>query len=317
MRVTRSRDIRAPNLDELYQNSIVGFNSALDPQTNTTVFYLGVRLGNLNLKPEKADTTNIGIVLQPSFLPGFTASVDWWNIDLKGGIATISEANTLLFCFRGQQQFCNSIVRNSAGVVTQVSASPFNYAAQTTRGMDFEGSYRMPVADLVSSWSGDVALHANATLYLKNYVNSGVGQPTDDVGQNSGGAPPNWRLSATLQYSLEALSTSLTARAFSSGTINNDFIECTAGCPTSTPDHRTITNNHLPGALYFDASVSYTFNPSDAMEFEAFLNVKNLLNAAPAIVPQDPTFGYNNFLTNVSKYDALGRVYRAGVRFKL
>ena len=42
------------------------------------------------MKPETADTTGVGVVLQPSFLPGFGASVDFYNIDIKGAIVALA-----------------------------------------------------------------------------------------------------------------------------------------------------------------------------------------------------------------------------------
>ena len=44
--------------------------------------------GNPNLVPEKADTTGLGVVLQPQFFPGFQASFDYYNIDIDGTIDT-------------------------------------------------------------------------------------------------------------------------------------------------------------------------------------------------------------------------------------
>ncbi len=40
--------------------------------------------GNAELKPEKADTWTAGIVLTPTFLDGFTMTIDYWNIKVDG-----------------------------------------------------------------------------------------------------------------------------------------------------------------------------------------------------------------------------------------
>ncbi len=42
------------------------------------------------------------MVLQPSFMPGFSASVDYWNIELTGAIASPNDNQTLLFCFQAE-----------------------------------------------------------------------------------------------------------------------------------------------------------------------------------------------------------------------
>ena len=79
LRAVTSRDIRAPNLSELFAAPVV---------TNTTVIFkgapynvLGETVGNANLKPEIAHNTTFGVTLsQPEFLPGFSASIDYYDI---------------------------------------------------------------------------------------------------------------------------------------------------------------------------------------------------------------------------------------------
>ena len=319
LRFTRSRDIRAPNLGDLYNNVNAGFYTALDPFTNTVPTFILEQNGNPNLKPEKANTTNIGVVLQPTFAPRLSLSVDWWDINLKGALATPSLNQILQFCFEGNQVQCANIIRagGPGTPVTRLIQAPFNLAVQRTRGIDFEGSYRLPLADVVDDAPGDVGLHINATKYLKNYINNTLSMPIDNVGENSGAAPPNWTLTSRLDYTLDALTTSLTARAMSSGTRLNSYIECTTGCPVTTLNNRTINDNHMPGYLYFDTSVSYRFDIG-ASEIEAFLNIKNLMNKDPAKLAQTADdFGYIGHQTNTNKYDFLGRTFRMGVRFNM
>ena len=47
-------------------------------------------LGNPNLRPEIARTTTFGIVYSPSFLRGFDASVDAYDIKIRDAIASLS-----------------------------------------------------------------------------------------------------------------------------------------------------------------------------------------------------------------------------------
>jgi len=319
LRLTRSRDIRAPNLGDLYNNVLAGFYTAFDPFTNSVPTFLLEQNGNPNLKPEKADTTNIGVVVQPRFAPGLSFSVDWWDINLKGALATPSLNQILQFCYEGNQAYCANIVRagGPGTSVTRLIQAPFNLAVQRTRGIDFEASYSVDLADVAGGLPGEAGVHINATKYLKNYVNNTLSPPTDNVGENGGDAPPHWTLTTRLDYTLNALSTSITARAMSSGTRLNTYISCTINCPVSTLNYRTISNNDLAGYLYLDASVSYRFDVAGA-EIETFLNIKNLTNKDPVIRAQTADeFGYIGHLTNAGKYDFLGRVFRAGMRFKM
>src|SRR5690606_20447179 len=65
-RVTRSRDIRAPNLGDLFNAGRTGVVPNFDPVTNQTYVIRSLSHGNPNLQPEEADTTGIGVVFTPS-----------------------------------------------------------------------------------------------------------------------------------------------------------------------------------------------------------------------------------------------------------
>jgi iron complex outermembrane recepter protein len=315
-RATRSRDIRAPTLEDLFANNLLGFGSAFDPFTNTTPQFFRRILGNQNLKPEKADTLNLGAVLQPSFVPGLSFSVDYWKINLKDGINNLGDQNAITLCFQNVQQFC-SLIQRTNGAITFMTSSPQNFSTQRVAGIDFEASYRMPLSDLVASWPGELGFHGNATKNITNYTNPGIGITTQSVGQNGGNGAPYWRFSATFDYAYEGLKTSLTARAFSDGVQDPNWIECSTGCPTSTAQSRTIDNNHIEGAWYLDGSIAYEFDVGGTT-LETFLNVRNLLGTDPVIIPGDSAgFAYISMLTNPAKYEPYGRVFRAGVRFRM
>lgn len=141
--------------------------------------------------------------------------------------------------------------------------------------------------------------------------------PTDSVGSNSGNGPPDWLYRATVAYSNDPLTVTLTGRGISSGTYLNNFIGCVSGCPVSTTDNPTINDNSLPGAFYMDASVSYKLNWND-MDLETFFSVQNLTDKDPAIVPAGPAgLSYASPPTNPALYDVLGRVFRVGVRMRM
>jgi hypothetical protein len=126
--------------------------------------------------------------------------------------------------------------------------------------------------------------------------------------------------SASLTYDNSALRTTLAARGVSAGRYGNAFIECTSGCLTSTIDHPTININHIAGAVYLDASLSYTMmvGKEESTEVQTFFNVRNITNRDPVIVAGGPSgLPYDTVTTNPSNYDSLGRVFTAGVRLKL
>jgi outer membrane receptor protein involved in Fe transport len=325
-RVTRSRDIRAPNLNELFAAGTANTNSVTDPfNNNQNAPYQGLSVGNPNLQPEKADTLGFGVVLEPRFLEGFTASVDYYDTKIHDAIGNVNAQVIVDNCFSGNQVYCAAITRGlgAGGVeqITQIRLSPFNLVELHARGVDIEGSYRFDLNRMMSSLNGDMTLRVLATHYLENYQDNGINVPTDSVGENavngSNNGPPDWLYRATLTYSNDPFTVTLTGRGLSSGTYGNNFIQCSTGCPVSTVDNPTINDNTLPGAFYMDASVSYKFNWND-LTMESFVSVQNLTNKDPAIVASGPAgLSYASTPTNPALYDILGRVFRVGVRMKM
>ena len=324
-RFTRSRDIRAPNIQELY---LPISTSSAQPQIidrllpNSPQYALGTQqsTGNPNLVPEKADTTGIGVVLSPTFLSGFTASVDYWDVNINGALYPLTVQQIIDLCANGQNtSVCPNITRNpNTGLIQQVKTFSINVATQDVRGLDVEASYRMAMDSLISSWRGNLSLHGNMTFYLRNYQNNTFQTPTNHLGENqssgSGNGPPDWKLTMTASYNLEPITVALTGRAISPGVFDATYIECTSGCPVSTTDHPTINNNHIAGRFYLDANVNYKFNVGDNANAEIFVSAKNLFNNDP---PPVTTQYYANAAASASLYDSLGTVYRMGLRFKM
>ncbi len=310
LRITRSRDIRAPNLNELYSQGSVGQSNVFDPFTNTNPNVRVTTKGNPALTPEIADTTGIGVVLQPSFLEGFSMSADYWNVHVTDAIANVSIAQAINQCFQGVTTYCSAFVRTNGVIVTGVSVG-YNQALQDVKGIDFEASYRVPLENLISNAPGNISLHANMTRYLRNYNNNRISPPTTNLGTS----PRYWNLTTTATYELFPYRFSLTARAISSGPYNANGIECQTGCPVATTTNPTYNYNRLPGAFYLDAAFNYAFEPFDGFKGELFLNVRNLANTDPPSTP-NPSTDYS-IRTSSGVYDVLGRVYRGGLRFRL
>lgn len=319
-RGTRSRDIRAANLSELFTVGQTSSGTFLDPlRNNTSVTAFQVTSGNVNLKPEVADSIGLGVVLQPQFLPGFAMSVDYYNIDIKDAISTTTAQGAVNQCGLGNTQFCALITRdpngpliNGLGPITAVGVVPVNLAKQINRGIDIEASYRTP------AFGGSLSLRAVATRFLKNYSADGITPATDTVGTNGMNGTlknslPKWRYLATIAYDRDPILFSLTARGVSSGVLNTSWVECTSACPVSTTANMTINNNRVPGAIYFDTNFTVKL-PHKA---EAFLAIDNVLNTDPVQVAYGPSIGAAPISVNPLLYDVLGRTFRVGVRFKL
>jgi iron complex outermembrane recepter protein len=144
IRLSQSRDIRAPNQRELYYGqvftpgSFFGFIAppfSTNPWTNTTAqdpvastLYGGARNGVL---PEEADTTTIGFIIQPGD-SGLRLAVDYFDITLENSISPANLSITIQGCFAGIQSYCDKI---TSGVQTPWQNPSLDHNGNPTPGL--------------------------------------------------------------------------------------------------------------------------------------------------------------------------------------
>ncbi len=325
-RVTRSRDIRAANLGELYAGgTAAGASTFTDPFTNTQVPQaFSLSSGNPNLQPEKADTTGIGVVFTPMFFEGFAASVDYYNINVKGAVVQPNGQSIIDGCFAGNLALCPSIIRTN-GAISTVVVSPQNIASQVVRGIDIESSYSLPLADVVDTWDGDLSFRVlanynlkvtsfNPTLSTNQFVDGRGVLGGFGIAGYSGLTNPRYKINGNIRYSTEAASVSLGIRHTASGVYNNAFTECASACPAN--DTRTIDSNHIGSDTVVDLGLTYRPLPDASVDTEVFLSIQNLLNSPPPFIAGGNGSGWYSGM-NVRDYDTIGRFFTMGVRFKM
>ncbi len=307
-RGTRSRDIRAPNLNDLFLAGQVNTQTVNDPfRGNATALILRPMVGNPNLDPEEADTLGFGVVYQPAFAPGLSMSVDYYRIDVDKAIATIQQQAVIDRCFAGNTALCAAIVRDAAGAVTQITVQPVNLLSETAKGIDFEASYRVPV------WNGNLTLRALATHVMQRRIDDGI-MVTELAGDNSGSAAA-WRWLGLVGFDGGNYAINIIGHGVSSGVMESAYVECSQGCPESTVVNRTIDNNHIAGAVYADLSLVYRLmNRSDVRNMEVFFKVENLADRDPPPVGSIAGASFVDPGVNPLLYDTVGRTFRAGVR---
>jgi hypothetical protein len=218
-------------------------------------------------------------------------------------------------CFEQNQQFFCDNIRYAAGSSTDIEfidLKPFNFASQKASGVDLEASYSKPVGP------GSLSLRALGTYYIENTSDNGIDAPNDTAGVNANGGIPTFTYRISAGYEFDGgFGFSIIGRGFSDGVYDNDFIECSSGCPASDPVFRTINTNRIDGTLYIDANLNYAFEVGPASA-EAFFSVKNLFDRDPVLIGNGPdgnnTPAYPQ--TNRSLYDTLGRTFRLGLRVK-
>ncbi len=339
-RMTYSHDIRAPNLNDLFATGTRRTNTVLIYNTSYTFIQnqRGSQLVGTDLSPEAANSLGAGVVLTPSFIPGLSGAVDYYNITISGAIGTLSAQNVADQCFVENIASACAFVLGDGGVatpgtltnpghvpavgpnLTYINLAPINYAKQKAEGLDFDITYNVPLdslSSLVGQIPGDLTINALATNYMRNYQNDGINPPTDSAGTNTGGTP-SWAYRISATYHTDPWTFFIMGRGVSAGKYNNNWITCTSGCPDYTVAHPTANMNSIPGAFYVDTNVTYSFDVGN-VGFDAFFAVKNIFNTDPPLVGSGPdannTPAYPQ--TNRDLYDYLGRVFRMGVRFKM
>jgi iron complex outermembrane receptor protein len=348
-----NRAVRAPNIQELFAPQFTGLDGSSDPcsghpitateygclaqglRVNQTVTpnpaaqYNGLLGGNPNLKPEKATTKTVGVVLQPRFIPHLALTVDYWNIDLKDAIQGYGADAIITNCVNHSTATsvapsCALIHRDTAGSIWLTSNGfvtdlPNNVGRIKTDGIDVSGSYNYRFRGI-----GNLSASFNGT-YLRKYevVNglpggvydcAGLYGPVCSSGTVASAAPmPKWRHKARVTLDTPfGLGVSLqwryVGKVKAETLVNNETLQ---GANNFDP------GLHVKAFNYFDLAATYSL--LDAVHLRAGVN--NIFDKQPPMITSGnagksgsslcPT-GPCNGNTYPGTYDALGRyVYLA------
>jgi outer membrane receptor protein involved in Fe transport len=324
LRTTWSVDIRAPQIAELFSTGVSGSTLQRDPKTQANLFVLNQSAGNPNLKPEVAHTVSGGVVLTPIMFPGLTLSADWYSINLKDVIVSLSVATIVNQCnptmasiiYPGQNgnpndPLCTHLqFYGPNGALSFINTGVVNFASQTTSGLDLSANYTMDFWNGTLFWSALANLNDESTLQ-----NPGMGI-NDSAGSYGGNAAsgPKWRgtLAATYAagpYSFTAMTRWFgTAVSYQDGNTGNQASAATANL--YDPAYFAV-----PFTAYLDLRGSYKW--SDHVSF--FGAIDNTFNTPPPLVAPTAATTIANTArfdgTNGAIYDELGRNFRLGVRF--
>jgi len=340
IRATQSRDIRAAGFRELFQKTaptesgtaqgrVNNFNkndpskggvAGADPADATPIF----TGGNFGLAPEKADTTTAGIVLTPTFLRGFRASLDWYQIKLKQAIANLTGQRVTDLC-HDAGLLCDRVVFATPLDITKVTAGSTNVGLITTRGFDFEVSYHLPLADLSGSLPGAFDIR-----YLLNHqyafvVQQGPGAAKVNYAGQSGPVveggdfypSPKWMWNLLLGYTVDHFNTTIGVRYVGKGKLNATLIgpEDSGYAPTLA---NSITTNRVKSATYLNVAMSYgiPLGSGGKNEVEIFGSIDNLLDKKPPVAPGSSPANASAYPTNPVYFDTFGMRMRGGVRVR-
>lgn len=318
LRATRSRDIRAAALGELFSSSITQSATIIDPILGIQYATLAPQQGNATLAPEIGDTWTVGAVIKPAFIPGFTASIDYYNIKVTDAIALPSTTTILNGCYTyGFSTYCDLITRGSSGYsgtserISQILRQYVNLGEMKSAGIDFDLSYHLPLDRLFGDMDGSLSFRFLAT-YLDKYlqVNSGVSDNLLGVVGTGQGGMPRWRWNASVNYAKGPLGVFVEGR-YTGGGVYNDDVD-SAGQPLiSTIDGKAPK---IDSQFLLNTTVSYTIKKGGSgNDVQIFGSVKNIFDN---IATGNPLSYILPATSNPALYDIIGRQYAIGARFK-
>lgn len=292
VRSTWSFDIRAPVISELYSNGFATQSNFTNPYNGQNEVGYTLVGGNPDLKPEQATTVSGGVVLTPHWVDGLSISLDWYSINISKAITTISTLTTTNLCAAGDQFYCSQI--SFANGFMYVKQTPINANQQSVSGLDFQSDYNFPLLN----GRVDVHLVGNYTDQQSQLAQGRFFDYAGSIGADSlvTGLP---KLHATLATTYDAgdWQATVQGRFIGSAKLNN------AWGPLD------VDNNSVPGVAYLDLRASYNFNK----EIQLYGAIDNVTNVPP---PVYPSLTGNLATGGNTIYDAIGRMFRAGIRVR-
>ena len=188
--VTNGMTARGRSFEECARSGVTAeqFGRIADSPAGQYNFLQG---GNPDLEPEESDTWSFGVVLTPTAIDGLTLTLDYYDIEITGGISNLSPEFILNQCLDGNSSQCELVKRGAPGDLWigsnvnssgHIVATQDNLAIEQVAGFDLVADYAIALGDL-----GSLHLH-NVFAYITKWdVQELAGAPKDDCAGKWGG----------------------------------------------------------------------------------------------------------------------------------
>ena len=313
LRATRSRDIRAPTLNDLYLPTSLSTIQVTDLLTGQSQVVPQQAGGNPHLVPEVGYTTTAGLVYRPEWLSNFSLTLDGFWINITNAITSIQGTNptvqAICYASGGTSPYCALQQRpngftdtSAANGVTKWYNEQINIASQRTAGADLDANYT------AEPFGHPLSLRV-LTTYQPHIIYSTPGLTTVDLGgvafaANALQASPVWRTTFVGTYNpVKNFAVTVMERLRSSLAWTGD--------PT-----QVVSAPRIPSVAYTDLNLSYQLKQRDS-QTELFFNVQNLFNKQP---PPAAFLGANGSVGSFGGFaygdDPIGAYFTVGLRYR-
>lgn len=282
---------------------------------NPAAQYNGYVGGVATLRPEIADTWTAGAVVQPRFIPGFVASVDYFDINLKGAIQGYGADTIVAQCTNtADPYFCGLVHRDASGSLWRTSDGyvvdlATNVGGVKTRGLDITAAYNKRIGNI-----GRLSVNFVGTYLMKLVTDNGLTEPYDCaglMGPTCGVPNPKWRHQMRIGLDMPSgLGFSLRWRYFDPTQQDSTSSNPSLSGPVEP------ANARIPAVSYFDLTINARIGDHYKFRFGA----NNLFDKQPPLVGAAPRRGTGacpagpcNGNVWAQVYDSMGRYIYAGI----
>jgi outer membrane receptor protein involved in Fe transport len=344
-RASKARAVRAPNLVDLYSAQGQNFATVVDPcsarnigtgsatrATNCAAagipgsydyvyssslgFLSG---GNPNLQEETSDSLTAGFVFRPTFIQGFTISVDYFDIDIDNVITAPGAQDILNACYDApdlNNQFCSLFQRAGAGgaasgeepfrvIEGSLQQTALNYASSAARGIDVEAAISREVGNLGHLSSRLVYTRA---LQRDDFLNPADPGYADRILLELGDPRDAFNLNTDLKRGPITLGYEL--RYIGRMVLNNyEDVYTLQGRAPQNEDYSNVRD--YPSVIYHDVRAGYDFNDS----LNVYAGVDNVADKVPPYGLTGQGAGSGN-IGNSGIYEARGRFVYLGAKYR-
>jgi len=261
--------------------------------------------GNPNLTAETAKSWTVGTVLTPRFLPRFTWTIDWWDIDIDSAINTLPVQQIINGCVDGPTlnvSECSLITRggpNSAGgnvqnAITLVSLEPLNIGILEAEGVDTSAAYLFDLPSHFLNVSNEIRLTLEGSYTMKNNSVVDANDPSNVIQSAGDYTLPKVRANLIATFLASPLSVSAKVRYIGKSKVD----------VTYTP--LFSNDNDVASRTYLDLYASYMLTS----KLKLSVGMNNAFDTAP---PQTAT----TYTGTSTLFDVVGRYFFAQVSAKL
>ncbi|MFL6759685.1 TonB-dependent receptor domain-containing protein [Sphingomonas sp.] len=308
---------------------------------NVTQSLAVISASNPLLKPEVSHSLTLGFVAQPRFVPGFSASVDYFDIKVKDVIVGLGAQQVANLCYdlpSLNNPFCglftrwfgpgNSTLNDQPGQILSNSLQqiPRNFAARIRRGIDLNANYR---AHLSSKVTLDTGLIWSHVIKNSNYNDPTNPKFEDRILGELGDPQDEARFDADLKIGQVTLG----YQAHFIGPMWVDLFEdwnplpaaCPAGqttpgiggCPPNNADFADVQK--YPAMSYHSVRFQWDTGPALRLKnIQVYGGVDNIFDKHPPFnLPPGGSLASDRITGGQTAiYDARGRNFYAGIKLR-